>query len=46
MYDTKDGPKTAVKNLSLTLYEGQILALLAHNGGGKSTTIGMMTGLV
>lgn len=34
VFDTKDGPKTAVKNLSLDLYESQITAVLAHNGGG------------
>ena len=45
VYATKDGPKTAVKNLSLSMYEGHITALLAHNGGGKSTTISMLTGL-
>ena len=37
--------KTAVKNLSLNIYEGQISVLLGHNGAGKSTTISMITGL-
>ncbi|XP_024515167.1 ABC transporter A family member 1 [Selaginella moellendorffii] len=37
---------TAVNSLSLSLCEGQILALLGHNGAGKSTTIGMLVGLV
>jgi ABC-type uncharacterized transport system ATPase subunit len=27
--------KTAVKNLSLNIYEGQITVLLGHNGAGK-----------
>ena len=31
--------------LSLTMYEGQIFALLGHNGAGKTTTISMLTGL-
>jgi ABC-type multidrug transport system ATPase subunit len=35
----------AVDNLSLDMYEGQITALLGHNGAGKSTTISMLTGL-
>eukprot|EP00897_Mesotaenium_endlicherianum_P001210 jgi/Mesen1/1116/ME000123S00292 len=37
--------RVAVDDLNLTLYEGQILALLGHNGAGKSTTIAMLTGL-
>jgi ATP-binding cassette subfamily A (ABC1) protein 3 len=35
----------AVNNLSLTMYSGQIFALLGHNGAGKTTTISMLTGL-
>jgi len=34
-----------VDNLSLTMYAGQIFALLGHNGAGKTTTISMLTGL-
>lgn len=42
---TGAGPLVAVDHLNLTMYEGQILSLLGHNGAGKSTTIGMLTGL-
>ena len=35
----------AVDDLSLDIFQGEILALLGHNGAGKSTTIGMLTGL-
>ena len=35
----------AVKGLNLRMFEGQIFALLGHNGAGKSTTISMLTGL-
>ena len=28
------------------MYNGQIFALLGHNGAGKSTTISMLTGLL
>ena len=38
------GDKTAVDNLNLTMYNGQITALLGHNGAGKTTTIGMISG--
>jgi ABC-2 type transport system ATP-binding protein len=37
---------TAVKDLSLTVQEGEFLALIGPNGAGKSTTIGMMSTLV
>lgn len=31
--------RTVVDNLSLNFFEGQITALLGHNGAGKSTTM-------
>lgn len=34
----------AVRRLDLGLPEGEILALLGHNGAGKSTTVSMLTG--
>ncbi|KAI6240849.1 ATP-binding cassette sub-family A member 3 [Aphelenchoides fujianensis] len=37
--------KLAVNNLSLDMEEGEITALLGHNGAGKSTTISMLTGV-
>jgi ATP-binding cassette subfamily A (ABC1) protein 1 len=37
--------KRAVSNLDLEMHQGQITSLLGHNGAGKSTTIGMLTGL-
>jgi len=40
------GKKVAVNRLNLTMYSGQITALLGHNGAGKTTTIAMLTGLV
>jgi ATP-binding cassette subfamily A (ABC1) protein 3 len=38
--------KKAVNDLSLTMYNSQIFALLGHNGAGKTTTISMLTGLI
>ena len=42
----KFGNKTAVGGTNLTMYNGQIFALLGHNGAGKTTTISMLTGLI
>jgi ABC-type uncharacterized transport system ATPase subunit len=39
------GDKTAVSELELSMYEGQVFALLGHNGAGKTTTINMLTGM-
>jgi ATP-binding cassette, subfamily A (ABC1), member 3 len=38
------GDKTAVNGLNMSMYCGQITALLGHNGAGKTTTINMLTG--
>ncbi|XP_010279593.1 PREDICTED: ABC transporter A family member 1 [Nelumbo nucifera] len=46
VYVTEKGKCCAVNSLQLTLYENQILALLGHNGAGKSTTISMLVGLL
>ena len=40
------GQKQAVKGVDLTMYSGQIFALLGHNGAGKTTTLSMLTGLL
>lgn len=42
-FSTPDGIKVAVDDVNLTMYEGQIFALLGHNGAGKTTTISMLT---
>lgn len=36
----------AVKDVCVSLEDGQLFCLLGHNGAGKSTTIGMLTGLL
>jgi len=36
----------AVKNMSCKIYKGQTIGLLGPNGCGKSTTIGMLLGLI
>lgn len=39
------GDRIAVNALDLTVYDGEIFALLGMNGAGKTTTIKMLTGL-
>ncbi|KAM7263046.1 hypothetical protein ACFE04_000729 [Oxalis oulophora] len=46
VYASRKGNCSAVNSLRLSLYENQILALLGHNGAGKSTTISMLVGLL
>jgi ATP-binding cassette subfamily A (ABC1) protein 5 len=36
----------AVNNISLSIYESQITALLGHNGAGKTTLINILTGTI
>jgi len=36
----------AVDGVNIRMYEGQIFALLGHNGAGKSSTLKMLTGMV
>lgn len=40
------GPLTAVDNLTLEVYEGEVFGLLGPNGAGKTTSISMMCGLL
>ncbi len=40
------GALTAVKDLTLQVYEGEVFGLLGPNGAGKTTSINMMCGLL
>lgn len=40
------GPIVVLQGLSLAVHEREVLALLGPNGGGKSTTLGVCSGLV
>lgn len=39
------GPIVAVRDLDLTLREGEVVALVGHNGAGKTTQVKMILGL-
>ena len=43
-FAAKPKPVVALDALSLSLYEGQITALLGQNGAGKSTAINILIG--
>ena len=47
-FDVKDdrGEKEIIKNLSLTIDEGKFVVITGPNGGGKSTTAKLITGIV
>ena len=40
------GSKEAVKNINFEIKENEIVGLLGPNGSGKTTTIGMILGLL
>ena len=43
---TFSGGFRAVKGVNMKMFDGQIFALLGHNGAGKTTVISMLTGLI
>lgn len=36
----------ALNSLNITLFRGEVLVLLGHNGAGKSTTLSILTGMI
>ena len=42
----KNNERYSVKDLSLTLNDGEIFGFLGKNGAGKSTTIKCLTGII
>ncbi|NXT93978.1 ABCAA protein, partial [Anhinga rufa] len=44
-YKKKDKKTEALRGLSLSIYEGQITALLGHSGAGKTTLLNVLSGL-
>ncbi|XP_052051225.1 ATP-binding cassette sub-family A member 17 [Apodemus sylvaticus] len=46
VFYTGRSKRTAIKDLSMNLYKGQITVLLGHNGAGKTTVCSVLTGLI
>jgi len=46
VFDTPEGKLTAVNNVDMTMYPGEVFALLGHNGAGKTTCQSILTGLI
>jgi nitrate/nitrite transport system ATP-binding protein len=45
-FKTPNGVYTAVKDISLSVKKGEIIALIGHSGCGKSTLMGTISGMV
>src|SRR5690625_4549019 len=45
VFRTRSGEMTAVKDVTLSIDAGSVVALLGPNGGGKTTTIDMILGV-
>lgn len=45
-YENDDGTTSAVKDLSVQFEEGQFIAVLGHNGSGKSTFAKLLNGML
>jgi ATP-binding cassette subfamily A (ABC1) protein 3 len=46
VFKTSQGTVVAVNDNSVSMYEGQVTALLGHNGAGKTTTMSMLSGMI
>ena len=44
-FKTKKGPFCALKNINLTVAQGEVVSLIGHSGCGKSTLLNLIAGL-
>jgi nitrate/nitrite transport system ATP-binding protein len=45
IFSTKKGPFTALRDINLTIAQGEFIALIGHSGCGKSTLLNLIAGL-
>lgn len=45
VFDTKQGPFVALRDIDLTVAKGEFVTLIGHSGCGKSTLLNLMAGL-
>ncbi len=45
-YQGKDGPITAIENINLHISQGEICAVIGPSGGGKSTLLKVLAGII
>lgn len=45
-FNTSNGVYTAIQNISLEVFQGEIVSLIGHSGCGKSTLLGTISGMV
>ncbi|AKU10642.1 assimilatory nitrate transport system, ATP-binding protein [Azoarcus sp. CIB] len=45
VFNTKSGPFTALRDITLDIHEGESVALIGHSGCGKSTLLNLIAGL-
>lgn len=45
-FQTKDGKKEVIKDISFNIRKGQVVGLIGQNGAGKTTLMKMMIGLL
>ncbi|NMF97434.1 ABC transporter ATP-binding protein [Aromatoleum toluolicum] len=45
VFNTKNGPFTALRDITLDIHEGESISLIGHSGCGKSTLLNLIAGL-
>jgi len=46
VFETRNGPFTALRDIDLTVHKGEFVTLIGHSGCGKSTLLNLVAGLL